>query len=436
MFESNSDGVPSLLDLVAAERMDLPRPSTSSPQIGSLTRRGTRSVVFTNDESMPETESKAERSDFPVPERDHAMSDALYAELFPRERLALALLRERLEQLGVSEWRDPSSPSSSESESESGEEDTVGKGKKRETRDTKEAKKRSKKARAQRRKQRALEHPILLPFDPLEDLVVDIDIDLNDDGDGGDEAMGEHRSSQQIWASERLDRFLCGCLFARKFDLDRVVRMLELNTAWRREWDCHRGWPTFESVRETSSSLDMLFFAPGARGRHGGGVMYLELRKFVPQDAKFTVADWMRYNQWFASQGSLLNELDGHRNGVVIVEDLSGVKLKNLGIGTEFSGKEAQKMQNSVIDCFPMRIHKLLILNAPVFLKMMLRLARSMGVKKKILKRVQVLQSEDQLSEFVDRGDLARQFGGDLECDHDRMHDALVRWNSEWNPTM
>jgi CRAL/TRIO domain len=429
-------------------------PGSPLPPVGAFARKGSRNSSQGGEEEVIETTEtetgwrvfagpEDEGASQPVqqrPKRTHRAPATVLAELFPLEQLSLALLREKLEDLGVAEWRDPSSSESSEQEKEDESADPESGGKSKKQKKSKSPKKGKKEQKLSkealaRRKARLEERvrvcPILLPFDPLEDAHI-----AGETGDTDASSAGKAEEGDQVglvWASERLDRFLCACLQARKFDLDRVVTLLENNTAWRREWGCSHGWPTFESVEETARKLDMMYSCPGARGKHGGTVMYLELARFVPKDADFTVQDWMQYNKWFASQGALMHQLDSQRNGVIIVEDLAGVSLKNMGFGTEFTGKEAQNMQNSLIDCFPMRIHKLLILNAPSFLKMMLRLAKSMGVKKKILKRVQVLPRTEDLADFIEPAHLVTQHGGELEFDHGRMFDALVEWNREWS---
>jgi hypothetical protein len=342
------------------------------------------------------------------------IAPAVAAELFPTEMEGLRLLRHELERRGIREWRDP--PEEFDGEAKS--------------------KKLKAEAAKSRLKSRAETVPILLPFDPVEDLSQicsssESEDELLDDDDVGEDSP---KGEEVLWASERLDRFLAACLFARKFDLDRTIELLKNNTAWRRKWGRAQGWPTFAQVEEVASKLDMVYQVPGARGLHGGSVMYLELRKFVPSDGKFTVEQWLEYNAWFASHGALLNNLDAHRNGVIIIEDLGGMTMKNLGMGTKFTEKKAQECQNSMHDCFPMRIEKILVLNAPKFLKLLLRLAKSMGVKKKFIKRIQVLPSRDSLRDHVDVTQLTTSYGGEIEFDHFTMLRTVQAWSSEWNP--
>lgn len=337
------------------------------------------------------------------------IAPGVIAELFETEREGLLQFRALLEKEGVYEWRDPDS----EGEVEEVLDD--------DSSEVKADKKLRSKERKKRRKQRAAEVPILLPFDPMEDI------------EELQSVLGESQAREVTWASERLDRYLLSCLFSRKFNLTRTLELLRKNTEWRREWGCEHNWPTFESIKNVLEKLEMLYCVPGTRGVRGGGVMYMEMRKHVPEEAQFTLHEFNEYNKYFAIQGPMMHGLDCQRNGAVFIQDLGDIGIKNTGVGTEFAGKEAQRMNTAMQDCFPYRVQSILILNAPGILRVMLTVAKAMGIKKKILDRISSAKCNEDLYEHVDRAQLPVHYGGEIEYDHAQFVEEVCAWNENWN---
>jgi len=152
------------------------------------------------------------------------------------------------------------------------------------------------------------------------------------------------------------DRFLLACLFTRKMDIDRTIKMLKSHIKWR----VANGYgkiPDWNNIDKSFLASNIGMMIPGARSRDGHAVIYFQMSKLIPSD--FGVKTIVDYVIWNYSVGTFLNGLDFHRNGVIFIGDLQGVGWKNVDFGLH------KKLNSALMDNFPLRIHKVLIIHPP-----------------------------------------------------------------------
>jgi len=137
--------------------------------------------------------------------------------------------------------------------------------------------------------------------------------------------------------------------------------------------------------------------------------LYCHLGRLVPSElGKDYLKIILDYIIWNNSIGTFLDGLDLHRNGLIFVCDLEGVGWKNIDIALQ------RKVNNAMMDNFPLRIQKVLILNPPGILGAIMGCVR-VFVKKKIMDRIQTLRTRDELLDHIDADQLWSEFGGECE---------------------
>jgi len=144
---------------------------------------------------------------------------------------------------------------------------------------------------------------------------------------------------------------------------------------------------------------------PGARDKAGCGLLFCRLGKMMPDEFKnfdLEVTNWVIWNN---AEGNMWEDMDFHRNGLTFVFDLTDIGWKNVDLGLQ------RRINATLMDNFPMRVTKVLVINPPALFKTLLAAARLI-FKKQVMDRLQILESLDQVKLHVDENVLPEEFGG------------------------
>jgi len=167
--------------------------------------------------------------------------------------------------------------------------------------------------------------------------------------------------------------------------------------------------PKWEEVNKSLLNENFAGLIPGTRSREGNAILYCKLAKLIPselgKDYLKTIVDFIIWNN---SIGTFLDGIDFHRNGLIFICDLEGVGWKNIDIALQ------RKVNNAMMDNFPLRIHKVLLINPPSIIGAIIGCIR-VFVKKKIMDRIQTISSFNELLNFIDEDNLWNEFGGNCQ---------------------
>eukprot|EP01126_Amoeba_proteus_P011456 TRINITY_DN14619_c0_g1_i6.p1 TRINITY_DN14619_c0_g1~~TRINITY_DN14619_c0_g1_i6.p1 ORF type:complete len:314 (-),score=44.65 TRINITY_DN14619_c0_g1_i6:320-1261(-) len=177
------------------------------------------------------------------------------------------------------------------------------------------------------------------------------------------------------------DRFLMACLFARKLDVTRTQTMLENNKRWREE-NGYREIPKWESLNRARLEEGRFGLKiPGSRGRNGEGIIYVRMGRMFPGKWPDFIETCIQWTVWNGMQGGLYESMDYFRNGIMMIADLENMGWDNIDLTLQ------NRMSSALLDNFPMRTCKILILNPPWILNAFLDALR-LVIKKKVMDRV------------------------------------------------
>jgi len=204
------------------------------------------------------------------------------------------------------------------------------------------------------------------------------------------------------------DRFLMACLFARKLDIKRTEEMLLKNKAWRTE-NGYAELPPFKSLNfEMLKTGRFALKIPGCRGKNGEGIIYVKMGKMVPSAHTDFVESCVQWTVWNGMHGGLYDSMDYFRNGIMMVADLEGMGWDNVDVTVQ------RRISSALLDNFPMRTCKILIINPPWILNAFLG-GMSLFIKKKVMERIYVLENKEDLLTHIDKEYLLKEYGGDVE---------------------
>jgi len=116
----------------------------------------------------------------------------------------------------------------------------------------------------------------------------------------------------------------------------------------------------------------------------------------------------VEWTVWNGMHGGLYESQDYFRNGIMMVADLSNMSWDNVDMSLQ------QKMSSALLDNFPMRTCKIMIINPPWILNAFLGGLR-LVIKKKVMDRVYVVEKPEDLLDHIDAESLLREYGGELD---------------------
>jgi len=203
-------------------------------------------------------------------------------------------------------------------------------------------------------------------------------------------------------------------------DIQRTVKMLKSHIKWR----ISNGYgkiPEWERIDKSFLHSNIGMMIPGTRSKEGNSILYFKMSNLIPSE--FGIKTIVDYVIWNYSVGTFLNGLDFHRDGIIVIGDLQGVGWKNIDFGLQ------KKINSALMDNFPLRIKKVLIIHPPSIVNALLSCFK-LFMKKKLMDRIEVAQPE-VLENYIDSDNLWKEFGGNLEY----TSDNLIQSVTDYNPT-
>eukprot|EP01112_Ceratiomyxa_fruticulosa_P009921 TRINITY_DN2605_c0_g1_i1.p1 TRINITY_DN2605_c0_g1~~TRINITY_DN2605_c0_g1_i1.p1 ORF type:complete len:168 (-),score=33.24 TRINITY_DN2605_c0_g1_i1:108-611(-) len=150
--------------------------------------------------------------------------------------------------------------------------------------------------------------------------------------------------------------------------------------------------------------------------------------------------DFLTMTMFYMDYASFNFPPESHRNGTIVVEDATGLGLKHVDTRLFKVIKEAGIEGNSGMqDLIPGKLKGILILNPPLIIKALFKLAR-LFMKKKLIQRVQIVTPADIMRDWVSPDNLHTVFGGSLEYNHQKwvaeeiekeMHEETKKMQTE-----
>eukprot|EP01130_Rhizamoeba_saxonica_P003382 TRINITY_DN1430_c0_g1_i1.p2 TRINITY_DN1430_c0_g1~~TRINITY_DN1430_c0_g1_i1.p2 ORF type:complete len:243 (+),score=68.19 TRINITY_DN1430_c0_g1_i1:377-1105(+) len=199
-------------------------------------------------------------------------------------------------------------------------------------------------------------------------------------------------------------KFVMACIFSRKMDLKRVEEMLKSCWKWRVEND-YETFPFWSDIPHQMFESGAFFAIPGNRTLDGQAIFYIKPSLWFPKQIDLQMlTDWIAYSN---GVGNYFDNMDCHRNGLVMIEDLSGMTMQNVDM------KMQKKFNKSLMDNFPFRIKAIYMLHPPAILRGIMAVGKFF-MKKKIRDRLHVIEPET-LYEIIDPDELHVDFGGNYE---------------------
>jgi hypothetical protein len=225
------------------------------------------------------------------------------------------------------------------------------------------------------------------------------------------------------------DRFLMACLFARKLDIKRTEEMLIKNKAWRDE-NGYVDLPPWDSLnRKMLEDGKFALKIPGCRGKNGEGIIYVKMGNMVPSAHEDFPEHCVRWTVWNGMHGGLYDSMDYFRNGIMMVADLSGMGWDNVDVTVQ------RRISSALLDNFPMRTCKILIINPPWILNAFLS-GMSLFIKKKVMDRIYVLEKPEDLLVHIDKEYLLTEYGGEVDYTVTDWFNFLVEHDAKGGPAV
>ncbi|GAM20229.1 hypothetical protein SAMD00019534_034040 [Acytostelium subglobosum LB1] len=219
------------------------------------------------------------------------------------------------------------------------------------------------------------------------------------------------------------DQYLMVYLFSKKLNVEKACELLSNNLAFRKKLDLP--FP----VRKSDVNIEIVkkmysFFVPNKRDQDGRIIAYLHPCHLLPKN--YTLKEMVASMLWnsditiYENQSMIIRAI-AHRNGMVIVEDLKNVGMKNFDQRLPESLKEMKLAMENV---FPGRAQAIYLINQPFFLRFLLSLAKKF-IKSKLVRRVKVIGKKEAMKDVIDPSHLLEEYGGTLKFDFPAWVDSL-----------
>ena len=236
------------------------------------------------------------------------------------------------------------------------------------------------------------------------------------------EALDKFKENNEDLCKGRSEVFIMLFIWARKLDLERSAELLRNHMALREKHDLDN--INMEWVKENLSSK--MTVSPQLAGvdsvdklgRCVGFILPINMTKLPPEylkDKTLFVKKMIQVSWWVLENIFFQKKFIGHfREGVVYVEDFKDVSLmKMMGVADQSLMKE---MMGSMQDALPLRIRQICLTNFPLWLRVLVAIAKPF-MKKKLRNKIQVLASREEIRNVIEDKHLLKELGGELEVD-------------------
>lgn len=234
-------------------------------------------------------------------------------------------------------------------------------------------------------------------------------------------ALAELKASNPELCARWNDPFLMRFLWGRKLNVTRTVELLQNHMKWREEHDIEN--LDLDAIASYLRNPAMAW-APGNYTKQGHSVSYLIPRLFDADHLATLGKKGILHASYYILDLSHDHDMEISRKGTVIVEDFSGASFSHMmKVQSAMSGTMKDTM-SAIQDNLPSRNGGIIIVNAPWYIRLLMKLARPM-LKPKLRKKIHVC-SVEELDQFFTPDQLPTQFGGRFEINNDWVEEVLA----------
>lgn len=205
------------------------------------------------------------------------------------------------------------------------------------------------------------------------------------------------------------------CLRGRKYDPERAAELLPKHIAFKKEFGIGAA-PYGDQLLDDIRSQKLCHL--GTKDADGRAVLWIRLCHHDPSKSK--AEDMARLIPTVML--SALTDPDVQRLGITIVQDMTGLKLKNLDPAT------AKMLMGRVFPNLPIRIGRICIFNPPwVVGHIILPIALTL-MSKKLRGRIALIKDSDhaKLLPYVPASSLPTELGGTAQFDEGKWSEGLI----------
>jgi len=241
------------------------------------------------------------------------------------------------------------------------------------------------------------------------------------------ESLQDFKAKHGDVAKNFSDEFLMSSLWARKFDYDRTIKLLQLNIKWRKDNGLEH-IPKTSEIEHLIKAMKLSWQIPGARDKKGGGIYYMIFTKdIVFGQEPFSVPNIKKWILWYYTVGIFHDGLDGLRNGYTIIEDLAEFGWNHFDIDT-------QKQLNTT-EIFPLRFSRVVVINPPAIFNAIVKVCKTF-MKAKFLDRFETTTKPKDVLNYVDTKNLSTKFGGEIEYDGNVFAEKIIEFGKKHDATL
>jgi len=211
-------------------------------------------------------------------------------------------------------------------------------------------------------------------------------------------------------------------MFGRKGDVDRALELLKNYLDWRERFKlCDFD---IEKIKPAAKS-GMTVFCPFVADKQGRGVTYIYPKMMKSAG---TLLENMQEYIWHAYYFTDLGmdcSINYQREGYIIIEDFGGASLSDFAGMMSGTGKmDMKEAMSNVQNCIPGRIREILIIDAPWYVRILMKFAKTF-MKEKMMKKVKCISHAD-LTQYVDADQLSKDLGGTLEWNYQEWIEQVM----------
>jgi len=206
------------------------------------------------------------------------------------------------------------------------------------------------------------------------------------------------------------------CLRGRKYDAERAAELLP------KVLELVAEYASADTEQLKKDTLSQKFCYLGSKDDAGRGVLWVRLRNHNPKESK--APNMARFITTLMLQ-SVLKDVDSQRQGIAVVNDMTGLKLSNLDPAT------AKAIFGSVFPRLPVRVGRICIFNPPWILGHVILPVVLTFMSRKLRGRIAVVNGNkfDALQQYIPSASLPEELGGTLKYDAaawcQQLHDKL-----------